>query len=157
MKHFRTVVLVALVGAAPVAQAAEVSLKFRMVVTDTGGSQLEAKDVAGVSIGAHDAVGVAVFEDGRIALKRFVYMNDGTDAEGTMKGYSTYTFENGDSITASFTGGWDAQGQHGEYTVLSGTGAYAGATGTGNFAATTFPWEGASRLDGGFTLEVPGA
>ena len=152
----KTLAVVALVGAAPVAHASEVTLKFRLVTTDTSATVLEAANVAGRVVGAHDAVGVAVFEDGRLALKRFVYTDDGTEAEGDMKGYSTYTFENGDSITASFTGGWDAQGLGGDYTVLSGTGGYAGATGTGHFGTTTVPWEGAARFDGSFTLEVPG-
>ena len=40
--------------------------------------------------------------------------------------------------------------------MLSGTGAYEGATGTGSFGTTTFPWEDANRYDGAFTLEVPG-
>ena len=113
-------------------------------------------NVEGRSIGAHDAVGGAVFEDGRLAFKRFVYTDDGTEAERDINGYSTYTFENGDSLTAKFEAGWNAQGLQGAYEVLSGTGAFAGATGTGTFGTTTFPWEGATLFDGSFTLEVPG-
>ncbi len=153
--HLRTLTLAALIGAAPAALASEVTLNFRLVTADTSATVLPAKNVAGRAVGAHDAVGVAVFEDGRLALKRFVYTDDGTEAEGDMKGYSTYTFENGDSITASFVGGWDSGGLRGTYTVLSGTGGYAGATGTGSFGTNTFPWEGAARFDGSFTLKLP--
>ena len=64
-------------------------------------------------------MGVAVFEDGRIAHKRFVEVSDDTTEAGTYKGYSTYTFVNGDSLTLSYTGSWDANGGRGEYKVLS--------------------------------------
>ena len=153
--HFKTIALLALVGATSVAEAAEVKLKFRLVTTDTSATLLPVKNVGGRTIGAHDAVGVAVFEDGRLAFKRFVYTDDGTEAEGNIRGYSTYTFENGDSLTAKFKADWGAEGLQGTYEVLSGTGGYAGATGTGTFGTTTFPWEGASLFDGSFTLELP--
>jgi hypothetical protein len=156
LMYSRTIALVALVCAAPVTDAAEVTLKFRLVTTDASATMLPVKEVAGRTIGAHDAVGVAVFEDGRLAFKRFVYTEDGTENEGNAHGYSTYTFENGDSLSAKFDTSWGAQGLQGTYQVLSGTGGYAGATGTGSFGTTTFPWEGANRFDGSFTLELPG-
>jgi hypothetical protein len=43
---------------------------------------------------------------------------------------STYTFDDG-TLTARFTLAIGVQGAHGEYKILSGTGAYAGASGTG--------------------------
>ena len=154
--YFRTIALATLLGAAPVADAAEVTLNFRLVTTDTNCTVLPVTNGGGRTVAARDAVGVAVFEDGRLALKRFVYTEDATQTEGDAHGYSTYTFENGDSFTASFDAHWGAEGLQGTYQVLSGTGAYEGATGTGSFGITTFPWEGANRYDGAFTLEVPG-
>src|SRR4051812_38458247 len=77
--------------------------------------------------------GVALFEDGRIATKKFVDVSDETADSGAFRGYSTYTFQNGDSLTLSYTGGWDANGAKGAYKVVSGTGAFSGATGTGEF------------------------
>jgi hypothetical protein len=84
--YFRTIALVALLGAAPPAYAAEVTLKFRLVVTDKSATLLPVNNVEGRTIGAHDAVGVAVFEDGRLAFKRFVYTDDGTEAKGEING-----------------------------------------------------------------------
>ena len=96
--YFRTIALAALVGAAPAADAAEVTLKFRLIIADTSATLMPVKNVEGRTLGAHEAVGVAVFEDGRLAFKRFVYTDDATEAEGDISGYSTYAFENGDSL-----------------------------------------------------------
>jgi hypothetical protein len=154
----RIIAVAALIGVtASIAAAGDVSLKFRLVVTDRTSTLLPVANVEGRTVGAHDAVGVAVFDDGRIAFKRFVYTDDGMEEEGTIHGYSTYEFENGDSLTAKFDGGWSAAGFEGAYEVLSGTGAYDGATGTGTFGTTTFPWEDATLFDGTFTLQVPGS
>lgn len=148
--------IVAALGCAVPALAGEQTLKFRLVTHDISANMLEIADVPGTMVGAHDAIGVALFEDGRVAYKKFVYTDDGTDAAGRFLGYSTYTFENGDSITAKFTGDWTAAGSGGDYQVISGTGAYAGATGTGRFDMVPTAWDGATLFDGSFKLEVPG-
>ena len=115
------------------AAAEEQTLRFRLVVSLTNVAFAENPNAPGHSVGAGRAVGVAVFEDGRIAFKDFVIANDGTEEAGTASGYSTYTFENGDSLTARFTFEWSPTGAAGDYQVLSGTGAFEGATGTGHF------------------------
>ena len=128
------------------------------MVVDLSITDLEAANVPGRSIGVAKSTGVAVFEDGRIAKKDFIRMYDGTEASGDFTGYSTFTFENGDSLTAKFVAAWSEQGFGGDYEILSGTGAYEGATGTGRFdGADTQPWEGADFLEGTFKLEVPGS
>ena len=66
---------------------------------------------------------MALLDDGRVATKRFVDVSDDTANSGAFKGYSTYIFQNGDTLTLSYTGGWDAKGAGGDYTVVSGTGA----------------------------------
>ena len=78
---------------------------------------------------------------GRIAKKDFVCFYDGTADAGDFTGYSTYTFENGNSITMKFVGAWSAEGIGGDYEVLSGTGAYQGVTGTGRFDAVGDSWK----------------
>ena len=44
---------------------------------------------------------------------------------------------------------------HGEYTVVSGTGAYAGAKGTGTFDGVSSKLTGANLLNGKFTITTP--
>ena len=140
------------------ASAEEQNLKYRLVVMDTSVTDLEAPNVPGRTVGVAKSVGVATFEDGRIAYKNFIRYYDGTEAAGDFTGYSTFTFENGDSLTMKFVAKWSDQGFGGDYEVISGTGAYAGATGIGHFdGAETQPWEGADLLNGWFKLEVPGA
>lgn len=142
-----------LAGTSP-ATAEEQVLRFRLVTQRVG----EAVDLP--AIGGHQVVvgqhmGVAVFEDGRIAHKSFVDVSDDTEQGGTFYGYSTYTFQNGDSLTLRYTGDWGAKGLRGEYTLLSGTGRYANATGTGSFTGADEPWEDAYLLEGSFRLNVP--
>jgi hypothetical protein len=149
-------VLAVLLGTAPAAQAGEQTLKFRMILADTEAHVFQATGVKGAEVSAHDAIGLAVFDDGRIAFKKFVYLDDSTEVAGGGSGYSTYTFENGDSLTAKFTYDWSPAGLKGVYDVVSGTGAYAGATGTGSFESVSVPWEGATLEAGSLTIEVPG-
>jgi hypothetical protein len=149
-------VLVMLLGTAPAVQAGEQTLKYRLILTDTEAHAFEAVGAEGVAVSAHEAVGLAVFDDGRIAFKKFVYLDDSSESAGGGSGYSTYTFENGDSLTAKFTYDWSAAGLKGVYDVVSGTGAYAGATGTGAFESVSEPWEGADLHAGSLTIELPG-
>jgi hypothetical protein len=141
--------------AAGSAAAEEQTLRFRLVVSLTDVAFTEFAAAPGAMIGAGEAVGVAIFEDGRIAFKNFVVSIDETEAAGSARGYSTYTFENGDSLTLSFTNDWTAEGSSGDYVLLSGTGAYEGAKGTGHFEAVEDPWENAEMFEGSFTLDVP--
>lgn len=133
--------------------AEEQTLNFRLVTHKVSGPWLQAANVEGHGVGAGQYVGVAVFEDGRIAFKDFVSASDG-GAAGTYSGYSTYTFQNGDSLTLRFTGGWGPDGDGGDYEVLSGTGAFEGAAGTGRFDLADEPWEDASLYAGSLSLSL---
>lgn len=137
--------------------AEEQTLNFRLVTTKVSGAVLPVANVEGRSISAGDYVGFAVFDDGRIAYKEFVMMMDAAKTEGGYSGYSTYTFQNGDSLTLKFVGGWGEKRNGGDYEVLSGTGVFKGATGTGRFDAIKENWEGASLHEGSFTLTLPGS
>jgi hypothetical protein len=137
--------------------AKEQTLKFRLITKQLSGSFMGVANVEGRSVGAGEYAGVAVFDDGRIAYKDFVLMSDGTNEGGSYSGYSTYTFQDGDSLTLKFTGGWGPKGDAGDYEVLSGTGAFAAATGTGHFEAVDEPWDGANLYDGSFKITLPGS
>ena len=128
------------------ARAEEQTLKFRLVTMPVEQVEFTAPSDVGHDLSVSKEVGVAVFDDGRIAHKTFVMMTDSAGAAGEYSGYSTYTFENGDSVTASFTGSWGPETDGGDYKVLSGTGAYDGATGTGRFDGVENPWENTCLL-----------
>ena len=75
---------------------------------------------------------------------------------GPFFGCSAYQFKDGSSIIARFAGTARAgQPTHGEYTVISGTGAYAGAKGTGSFDGVPTKLTGANLLNGKFTITTP--
>jgi len=137
--------------------AEEQTLNFRLVTKQLKGSFMEAANVEGRSVGAGQYVGVAVFEDGRIAYKDFVMMMDAGRKDGSYSGYSTYTFQNGDSLTLKFTGGWDQKRAGGDYEVLSGSGAFKGASGTGRFDALKEPWDGANLYEGSVSITLAGS
>jgi hypothetical protein len=100
--------------------------------------------------------GVAYFSDGKIASKHFIYSADLNKGAGPFYGYSTYQFQDGSSISARFAGDLKTgEPQHGEYTVVSGTGAFANAKGTGYFDAMDHKFTGASLYNGKFKITTP--
>ena len=98
--------------------AAEKTVNLKLVT-----KHLETKD------GEAKFFGVAVTPEGRIGVKDWTFK----PADST--GLSTYSWDDGSAITASFTLKQGSEKGHftGEYTILSGAGAYSGATGTGSF------------------------
>lgn len=104
-------------------------------------SSVELKD-AGLMLESVRRSSVCVFGDGRVADKQFVMVTravaDGST--GSSLGFSVYTLENGDSISAEFTGSWGSEGFKGVYTILGGTGSYGDATGDGTITGDQSPW-----------------
>ncbi len=137
--------------------AEEQTLNFRLVTKKISGTVMPVANVEGRSLSAGEYAGVAVFEDGRIAYKNYVIMMDIGKEEGSYSGYSTYTFQNGDSLTLKFIGGWGGERNGGDYEVLSGTGAFEGATGGGGFDALKEPWADANLFEGQFVLTLAGS
>lgn len=157
-KHWVTasVMGLAIVGGAPTALAAEEVLEFKLVVRPVEVRSLEVAAVEGQNVVLMKMHGVAFFKDGRVAAKDFVFNGDYNKGSGPFFGYSTYQFEDGSTITARFAGTARA-GQliHGEYTVLSGTGAYAGAQGRGTFDGVPHKLTGANLLNGKLIVAMP--
>ncbi len=139
------------------AQAREQSLKFRLVVHDDAAMKVvEAPDGDGHRLGSGSQYGTATFEDGRIAAKYFVFSFEETKAGSQYIGYSTYTFEDGSSITARFDDTTGADGvTNGKYTVLGGSGEYDGAKGSGWYQSVKNAWPKSWLFNGGFDLTLP--
>jgi hypothetical protein len=157
LRRFGILVSVAALFAAPArAHAGEQHLEFKLVVHPIDVKVVEAPNIPGQVFRVGTSFGVAYFSDGRIAVKDYIFAADLLKGAGSLRGYSTYTFQDGSSLTASYTGEFKATGVHGTYTILSGTGTYANATGTGSFdsVATKFT-AGATLYDGKFDVKTP--
>jgi hypothetical protein len=159
--HMRQSLYGVLIGAAAlltssVAFAGEQHLEFKLVTRWVNPTVVEAPNIEGQTMSASKAVGVAYFKDGRVASKDFIVTADLHNGSGPLKGYSTYTFEDGSTITASFTGERKAGEVHGIYTIVSGTGTYADATGTGSFDSVPTKFKDAILYNGKFDVKTPG-
>ena len=159
MRNSLTVLMsgVALVVAASTVQAGEQILEFKLVTKPIDYKITEVANVEGQSVASGKLFGVAYFKDGRIAVKDFVNSADLLKGAGSSHGYSTYTFDDGSSITASYVGTIKEGKVKGEYTILSGTGTYANATGTGSFESVPSAFKGANLYDGKFVVKTPGS
>ena len=155
----RSVLVLGALAAAALSQpafAADQVLEFKLVTRALDAKMFEPKNVEGQNVGVAKSHGVAYFKDGRVASKDFVVSWDYNKGAGPMSGWSTYTFEDGSSITARFTGSARGPGQfRGDYTVLSGTGAFVGAKGGGSFESVPAKLPDASLMNGKFSLSMP--
>jgi hypothetical protein len=146
---------VSLIVASTAALAGEQVLEFKLVTKVIDPKIVEAANIEGQTMMTSRAFGVAYFKDGRVAAKDFIVSTDLRKGSGSVRGYSTYTFDDGSSITASFTGEYKEGRAHGVYTILSGTGSYANATGTGSFDGIPAGFKGANLYDGKFDVKTP--
>ena len=153
---FDATMLAAILIGSSVVIAADKTLEFQLVTKALDPRMIEAPNLPGQAITQSKAFGVGIFKDGRIAVKDFVFITDLNKGVGSMYGYSTYNFDDGSSITARFTGEFKTnQPVHGEYKILSGTGTYAGATGTGTLESMPNQFKGANLYNVRLNIVTP--
>jgi hypothetical protein len=132
--------LALLVGSNVVAIAADQTLKFKLVAFNTGEKN-----------GEYHFLGATVAPDGTIGTKDFSVKED---QNGKGAGHSTYYFPGGSIMTSdSFVDTATQTGGHvvGTTQIVSGTGAYQGATGSGSFEGG---WGDKSPLKNAMLLNI---
>jgi hypothetical protein len=137
-----------LVGSNAMAVAADQTLKFKLVTFYIGEKN-----------GESHMVGATIAPDGTIGTKDFY---DKQGENGASTGHSTYYFPDGspvadDSLTSTGT----QTGGHmvGKYQIVSGTGAYQGATGGGSIDGDwgdKSPLKGAGLYNIELDVKTPG-
>jgi hypothetical protein len=145
----------AVIATSSIAFAGEQKLEFKLVTKLLDPTIVEAANVQGQKMMTSKAFGVAFFKDGRVAAKDFIVSSELRNGSGPVRGFSTYTFDDGSSITASFVGEYKDGRAHGNYTILSGTGIYENATGTGSFDNIPAGFKGANLDNGTFDVITP--
>jgi hypothetical protein len=139
-----------------VALAGEQTLEFKLVTKAIDAKSVQAPNIEGRVLSAGNFFGVAYFKDGRVAVKDFIGAADLLKGKGSLKGYSTYTFEDGATLTLSYVAQATEAGLHGDYTVISGTGAYGNATGSGVFDSVPTKWtDGATLFNVKIDVKTP--
>lgn len=156
LRGWRVLALAALCGASASAGAGEQVLAYTLVTRAMDVKTEKVAAVDGLAVSAGRYAGTAIFEDGRIANKEFTFSYDFRKGAGPFYGYSTYTFVDGSALVLRFEGVLEpGKPLLGRYTVLSGSGAYAGATGTGYFEKVDDPWENANLFRGSLQIRTP--
>ena len=131
-------------------------LEFKLVTIPLDVKMSPAPNIEGRVVLSGKYFGVAILDGGRVAVKDWVGEGDLLNGFGTMRGYSTYTFVDGSTLNLSFAVEIKEKGTHGEYTITSGTGAYANATGGGAFEPIPTKWtNGAWLFDVKLNVKTP--
>jgi hypothetical protein len=157
VKCLGTLISAATFFASPVAAlAGEQTLEFKLVTKAVDVKAVQAPNIEGRTLIAGNYFGVAYFKDGRVAVKDFIGEADLLKGKGSFKGYSTYTFEDGATLVLSYVAESKEAGLHGDYTVVSGTGAYINATGAGAFDSVPTKWtDGATLFNVKIDVKTP--
>ncbi len=130
---FATVVLV------PMIQAADETMKGRVVAHYTKMETMEVGDVPGHVLGIAQQSGMMFYPDGGVAKKAATFYFDMMKGKGTFVDYSLYTDQDGSTrfIKAVGTAGPVDNGKkfviEGTFECVGGTGRYEGFKGTGTF------------------------
>ena len=86
------------------ASGGEQVIEFRYVIHPLEVKTFEAPKIEGQTMVMGKVFGVVAFKDGRVGTKDFIYQAELLNGDGPIYGFSTYRFEDGSSITASFAG-----------------------------------------------------
>jgi hypothetical protein len=116
------------------AAAADETLKWRHVQHASSNQAQDVGDIKGHAQSVYKLPGLVLFPDGSTAASLVSGYADVVSGAGAVLGYNLITFNDGSTLRLKYDGVINADAtatRHGTYTVIGGTGKYAGAKGDG--------------------------
>ena len=133
-------VLVLVLCFTPVGHAQETIETWRQVVHTTAHHAMPVGDVKDHTIGVMEQQGLAFFDRDEVATLVVNFTYEHKQGKRSVRGHVRYTFTDGSTRTATFTGNGSAPGeQEGTITFIQGSGRFKGIAGHGTWTAVTFP------------------
>ena len=84
--------------------------------------------------------GVATCDDGRLLQAQIMQSELQLDDDVLLTGFGVYSFENGDTVTVKIRGAETDEDTSMNYTIISGSGNFTDASGTGAVRLVRQPW-----------------
>lgn len=141
IRQFLFSLLIVFLGSSGSAFSEELVMSGRLILQDGNQGWQENTPAPNSKIKSGFTIGVAFFDDDTIAEKQYIFAQSNGDLDGSLSGFSLYTFDNGDSLLMEFEASWTEDGLIGQYLrVLEGTGRFTGATGGGTLKGVAGPW-----------------
>lgn len=123
------------------AYGSEVLMSGRLILQDGNQGWEENTPAPNSKIKSGYTIGIAIFDDDTIAEKQYIFAQNNRESDGSLSGFSLYTFPNGDALLMEFEASWTEDGLTGNYLrVVEGTGRFSGASGDGTFHGVAGPW-----------------
>lgn len=141
MKTTITFLLLAIHFSSSSALGEELILKGRLILQDGKGGWESSTPAPHSKIKNGYTIGFALFDDGNIAEKKYIFAQNNRETDGNLSGFSLFTFKEGDSLLLEFEASWTEDGMSGKYlSIIEGTGKFVGVTGVGSFVGVAGPW-----------------
>ena len=137
----KMILLLILMLAFPTAHARDLELRGRLLLQDTEFGWDENTPDQHSKLKSGYTIGIAMFDNGAVAEKLYVFAQNNRENDGSIGGFTLYSFPNGDSLLMEFTASWDDAGLKITYpSIIEGTGRFKGATGGGSGSGIAGPW-----------------
>ncbi len=143
--------------------AEDLNLDYQAVMHISSSDSTAILDNEAHRVGFATFRGIAIFADEELAVHRYDGWFDLTKGSGAFHGYALFTFEDGSTLRAAYSGEAESREPEGvsveaSFEKFTGTGRFQDATGSGGFAGRrldAIDKGGATYLKGALELTIP--